>query len=65
MRRFVSLAVVAAWVVMVAALVRKQTAPAAPAEDPMAKLTKLAELHTAGVLTDEEFAAAKAQLLGI
>ena len=31
----------------------------------MAKLTKLAELHTAGVLTDEEFAAAKAQLLGI
>ena len=40
-------------------------APAAPAEDPMAKLTKLAELHSAGVLTDEEFAAAKAQLLGI
>jgi len=41
-------------------------APAAPAEDPqMAQLQKLAELHNAGVLTDEEFAAAKAKALGL
>ena len=40
-------------------------APAAPADDQMAKLTQLAELHTSGVLTDEEFAAAKAKLLGL
>jgi hypothetical protein len=41
-------------------------APAAPAEDPqMAQLKKLADLHNAGVLTDEEFAAAKAKALGI
>ena len=30
----------------------------------MAKLQQLATLHTQGVLTDEEFAAAKAKLLG-
>lgn len=40
-------------------------APAAPAEDPIEKLKQLAELHTAGVLTDEEFAAAKAKALGV
>lgn len=28
-------------------------------------LTKLAELHVAGVLTDEEFASAKAKALGL
>ena len=40
--------------------------PAAPAEDPqMAQLQKLAELHTQGILSDEEFAAAKAKALGI
>jgi hypothetical protein len=40
-------------------------APAAPAEDPMiAKLKQLGELHDQGVLTDEEFAAQKAKLLG-
>ena len=38
---------------------------AAPEEDAAAKLEKLAELHTQGVLTDEEFAAAKAKALGI
>jgi membrane protease subunit (stomatin/prohibitin family) len=39
--------------------------PAAPAqEDPMAKLKELGELHQNGVLTDEEFTAAKAQILG-
>ncbi len=37
---------------------------AAPAEDLTTRLQKLAELHTQGVLTDAEFAAAKAQLLG-
>jgi hypothetical protein len=41
-------------------------APAAPAaSDPMAEIQKLAQLHSAGALTDEEFAAAKAKLLGI
>jgi len=40
--------------------------PAAPAEDDQAtQLQNLAQLHTQGVLTDEEFAAAKAKILGI
>jgi Short C-terminal domain len=39
---------------------------AAPAVDPMmAELQNLASLHTSGILSDEEFAAAKAKLLGI
>ena len=38
-------------------------APAAP--DMTTELTQLAQLHTQGILTDEEFAAKKAQLLGI
>ena len=33
--------------------------------DPMEQLAKAAELHKAGVLTDEEFAAKKKQLLGL
>jgi hypothetical protein len=36
-----------------------------PADDNSAQLQNLAELHSQGVLTDEEFAAAKAKLLGI
>ena len=41
-------------------------APApAMAQDPVAALGKLAELHQAGQLTDEEFAAAKSRLLGM
>lgn len=41
-------------------------APAAPAEDDVpAQLNKLAELHTSGVLSDDEFAKAKAKVLGI
>jgi hypothetical protein len=36
---------------------------AAPPVDLTAELTKLASLKEAGVLTDEEFAAAKAKLL--
>ena len=38
---------------------------AAPEEDATAQLQNLASLHTQGVLTDEEFAAAKAKILGI
>jgi hypothetical protein len=46
----------------------QQYAPEAPAEaedDATTQLQKLAALHTQGVLTDEEFAAAKAKILGI
>jgi len=35
----------------------------APANDMMAQLQQLASMHTAGVLSDEEFAAAKQKLL--
>lgn len=38
-------------------------APAAGGDDLSAQLMKLADLHTAGVLSDDEFAAAKAKLL--
>jgi membrane protease subunit (stomatin/prohibitin family) len=42
-----------------------QPAPAAPDTSPMIdQLNKLATLHQQGVLTDAEFAAAKAKLLG-
>ncbi len=40
-------------------------APAPAADDDNAQLQNLAQLHTQGVLTDEEFAAAKAKILGI
>ena len=41
-------------------------APAAPAaDDSMVQLQNLAALHSQGVLSDEEFAAAKAKILGI
>ena len=40
--------------------------PAAPPEDDLtAKVQQLATLHSQGLLTDEEFAAAKAKALGI
>jgi hypothetical protein len=39
--------------------------PAQEEDDGAAQLQKLAALHTQGVLTDEEFAAAKAKILGI
>jgi len=44
-----------------------QQAPpaAAPEDDATAQLQNLAQLHAQGVLTDEEFAAAKAKILGI
>jgi Short C-terminal domain len=41
-----------------------QEAPA-PEDDATAQLQNLAALHTQGVLTDDEFAAAKAKILGI
>jgi membrane protease subunit (stomatin/prohibitin family) len=37
---------------------------AAPTKDVTAELQKMADLHKSGVLTDEEFAAAKKKLLG-
>ena len=40
-------------------------APAPAADDQTAQLQNLAQLHSQGVLTDDEFAAAKAKLLGI
>jgi hypothetical protein len=42
-----------------------EAAPAEPQDDDMAKLQQLAQLHSQGVLSDEEFAAAKAKILGI
>lgn len=39
--------------------------PAAPANDMTSQLEQLAALHQQGILTDEEFAAKKAQILGI
>ena len=41
-----------------------QSAPAPPAADPADEIEHLAQLHSSGVLTDEEFAAAKAKILG-
>ena len=37
---------------------------AAPAEDPIARLKELAALRDQGILTEEEFAAQKARILG-
>jgi len=45
---------------------QQAAAPPAPVEnDSTAELQNLANLHAQGVLTDEEFAAAKAKILGI
>jgi len=47
---------------------QQYAAPAAPvvAEDPtVAKINQLASLHAQGILTDAEFASAKAKALGI
>jgi membrane protease subunit (stomatin/prohibitin family) len=43
----------------------KAPAAAPAADDSMAKLQQLADLHSQGVLSDEEFTAAKAKVLGI
>ena len=42
-----------------------QAAPQETAEDPLVTIQKLAVLRDQGVLTEEEFAAKKQQLLGI
>jgi hypothetical protein len=48
------------------AVAQQQAAAApAPAADPIAELERLAQLKAQGVLSDEEFAAAKAKVLGI
>lgn len=39
-------------------------APAAPEKDPIERLKELGQLHESGVLTDQEFADAKAKILG-
>ena len=39
-------------------------APPAPAADPIEQLKQLGALHEQGILTDEEFAAEKAKILG-
>ena len=44
---------------------QQQAAPAPAEDDGSAQLQNLAQLHSQGVLTDEEFAAAKAKILGI
>jgi len=40
-------------------------APAPAAADPTEQLKKLADLHAQGIISDEEFAAAKKKALGI
>lgn len=40
-------------------------APAQPADDTMAQLLQLNQMHAASLIDDAEFAAAKAKLLGI
>jgi hypothetical protein len=39
--------------------------PAAPAQDEMAEIQQLAQMKEQGILTEEEFAAKKKQILGI
>ncbi len=41
-----------------------QAAAAPAADDPFEQIEKLSKLHESGALTDEEFAAAKAKILG-
>ncbi len=43
----------------------EQAPPPEAEDDATAQLQNLAKLHTQGVLTDDEFAAAKAKILGI
>ena len=42
-----------------------EPAYAEPANDDVAQLQQLAQLHAQGILTDDEFTAKKAQILGI
>jgi hypothetical protein len=41
-----------------------QAQPAPPPPDPYDQIEHLAQLHTSGALTDDEFATAKAKILG-
>jgi hypothetical protein len=43
---------------------KQEATTSAPSTDVTAELQKLADLHKSGVLTDQEFAAAKKKLLG-
>jgi Short C-terminal domain len=43
---------------------QEQTASVPPPADPADEIEHLAQLHESGALTDEEFAAAKAKILG-
>jgi hypothetical protein len=43
---------------------QEQTASVPPPADPADEIEHLAQLHSSGALTDEEFAAAKAKVLG-
>lgn len=43
---------------------QEQSAYAPPPADPADEIEHLAQLHESGALTDEEFAAAKAKILG-
>jgi membrane protease subunit (stomatin/prohibitin family) len=45
--------------------VAQQAAAAPSSDDQLVEIQKLASLHDQGILTDEEFAAKKAQILGI
>ena len=44
--------------------IEQQAAAAPVAEDPIQQIEHLSKLHDSGALTDEEFAAAKAKVLG-
>jgi multidrug resistance efflux pump len=45
--------------------VQAQMTPAGGAEEMIGQLARLGELHQQGILSDDEFAAAKAKLLGM
>jgi len=55
----------AAYVEQQSAAAQQGAYEAAAPEDATAQIEKLAQLHASGALTDEEFAAAKAKILGI
>jgi Short C-terminal domain len=50
---------------MAAATQGASAIPAPPEEDTTTQIQKLAQLHDSGALSDEEFTAAKAKILGI
>ena len=44
---------------------QEEEAPEAPQDDTVTQIQEMAKLHTAGVISDAEFTAAKAKILGI